>query len=327
LHILDTTVTLTIFLEPFFLSHLTKAVFERKHAVAKRTMDSENQMNFGGCKGVMLCNRPFGGLDGGGDGRLKRTMPLNEASSFICGTVKRPWGSNVAISEKERVLDRLSQKNEVLNRHRKWLHDLQKRKEERAKNCLREEEERESRKRRFMQNEAKKRAIVRGELFTDVSKNDSEPVSSSDDDENLIFDYEENESNEKSICSLTDEKEEAFDSQKFDYRDTLSRENLKKPKWAMTERIAADVQKDKENIEERGLLEFVHGLDFDKFSEDMELRILMEQVKKRIQSLEREKDKETERLQVVEDVSNWSFFSPNDASHFLKDLRSVRLKW
>ena len=81
-------------------------------------------------KGVMFCNRPD---------ECDRIPILassrsenpnnNNAGSFICGTVKKPWGRNVVISEKSRVLCRLSYKNSALSKHKKWLSDLQKERE------------------------------------------------------------------------------------------------------------------------------------------------------------------------------------------------------
>lgn len=79
-----------------------------------------------------------------------------------------------------------------------------------------------------------------------------------------------------------------------------------KPAWAMTESAAKECDQTKEEKEEEDLLSFVDDLHFEKFSDDMELQMLIEQVKFRINTLEKEKNSCEAKLQATLDVS--SFF-------------------
>ena len=58
---------------------------------------------------------------------------------------------------------------------------------------------------------------------------------------------------------------------------------------------------------EENLLSFVHGLDFDKYTHDLELQTLMDQLRKRIRLLELEKKKDETKLKTCSDVSTRIF--------------------
>lgn len=95
-------------------------------------------------KGVMLCNRPFGGTMGKFVLSLfitsqilrlilehivtQKTQNTSEKTSFSCGVVPVTVGVNVPIPMKEKMLKR-PKKDSVLVKHKKWLSDLQKTKE------------------------------------------------------------------------------------------------------------------------------------------------------------------------------------------------------
>jgi len=120
-----------------------------------------NQIPIGNYKGIMLCNRPF--ADVGIEAKIHSKRQKNcEGSerSFICGTVAQPWGCNVTIDEKSRILSRLSKKDGALSKHKKWLFELQKRKEEVEKDKEIERKLKEDNKKKFMEREAKKRAHI-----------------------------------------------------------------------------------------------------------------------------------------------------------------------
>lgn len=69
----------------------------------------------------------------------------------------------------------------------------------------------------------------------------------------------------------------------------------KKPAWCQSEE-AAEVE------DESNLLDFVNGLDFEQYNEDLELQSLMGQVRERIKKLERENKKDENKLQTCIDV-------------------------
>lgn len=223
-------------------------------------MEFRPQMTFGSYKGVMLCNRPSSQVE-----KIK-SIPEAGEGGFICGTVKRPWGSNVAIPEKTRVLNRLSKKDGALSKHKKWLKELKRKKDAKEIEFQQNKEEQEERKRNFIARAAKKRALARG-----IPHEEADHL---------------NEYNKQGIGHVQ--------SKQSDIR----------PVWAMTEAAANTADEQKHICEEENLLSFVENLDFDKYTDDIELQMLMEQVKSRIQCLEKEKRKDESRLRVVADVSS-----------------------
>jgi hypothetical protein len=145
-----------------------------------------------------------------------------------------------------------SKKHTALSRHKKWLSDLQKTKDELESQMVDDQEAKEDRHARFMERERKMRAAVRGIDAGDDAK---------------YSDYGDDGGNN------APQKAEG-------------KKAAKKPMWAMTEE-KADVQADFDDEEEaEELLDFASGLDFDKFIDDMEVRAMMEQVKSRVDDLE-----------------------------------------
>ena len=67
----------------------------------------------------------------------------------------------------------------------------------------------------------------------------------------------------------------------------------------MSESKAVEQEEMLEEMEEEDLLNFADNLDFDKYADDMELRVLMDQVKERIDILERDEDKEMKNYDAL----------------------------
>jgi len=84
----------------------------------------------------------------------------------------------------------------------------------------------------------------------------------------------------------------------------LDTNNTSKPAWAMTESVAKQKDQTIKQKEEEDMLSFVENLNFEVFANDIELKQLIDQVKSRINSLQREKNACEERLQIALDVSN-----------------------
>lgn len=289
----------------------------------------------GNFKGVMLCNRPFDGVIGRQDNRSSILQKNNrytrktsqEASntinkndtvhsssggerSFVCGTVAKPWGycntksaslkqecddgdeydgdyffpfgknahplkkkSNGGPTLKSKtsqlISSRISKKDGALSKHKKWLFDLQKEKERREKMRLTQDRRKESKKKSFMEREARKRQM-----------------------------YKENTENDQRI----DEEEKEITS-KVDLNDNNMSQVQARPAWALTASCAKDNENSKREQEEEDLLNFVQELNIDDFSNDLELRVLMDQVKSRIKTLQDEKDMDESQLQAILDVS------------------------
>ena len=76
-----------------------------------------------------------------------------------------------------------------------------------------------------------------------------------------------------------------------------------KPAWCQSEAANESAQEMAELNDEADLLDFVHDLDFDQYNQDLELKVLMGQVKDRIKKLQREKKKDENILQTCLDVS------------------------
>jgi hypothetical protein len=90
----------------------------------------------------MICSS-WPNVSRSGHKRKTRGVSFKNESSFICGTVKKALGSNVAVAEKSRVLKRISKKDSALQRHFAWLRQLQENKK-RLDEEKRLEEERKS---------------------------------------------------------------------------------------------------------------------------------------------------------------------------------------
>lgn len=105
----------------------------------------------------MLCSRPSSGILPQ-NARQKKRRGHQNGFSFLCGTVKKPLGSNVAIAEKSRVLKKISKKDGALQKHITWLKELQEERRRLDEKKEAEQKLRSERKRLFREREAKKRA-------------------------------------------------------------------------------------------------------------------------------------------------------------------------
>lgn len=82
-------------------------------------------MGMGHYKGVMLCNRPFAGTSA----NTKTTTTSDSKGVFSCGKVPEAAGLNPPVSLREKV-PKKNNKDSVLTKHKKWLQDLQKTRDE-----------------------------------------------------------------------------------------------------------------------------------------------------------------------------------------------------
>jgi len=230
--------------------------------------------------GIMLCKRPSPGasiniqpqrhsykpklnLGSKEGGSCTSNKPKVIASSNQEGLFSKPWGSTRIIPEKAKVLSRLSRNDGALRRHKQWLKQMQIQREEQVKEKEEEIRLRQEKKREFMAKQAKRRARAR-EMEEPEANND--------------------------------------ECEKSDDREPLSGKRSR-PAWSLTETEANDVHDCLEAQEEEELMDFVEDLDFEQFYDDMELNVLMSQLKNRIHMLEKEKTTEESWLQTVVDVS------------------------
>lgn len=184
--------------------------------------------------------------------RRQHSQFRNE-STFICGTVKKPLGSNVAVAEKSRVIKRISKKDSALHRHMTWLKEL----EENKKRLEEEKKAEEERK-------AERMKLLKRDATED---------------------------------NLPGRKDDTG-------TDNVNAVSKPKPAWCQTEEANKSEELAANNNDEQALLDFVQDLDFEQYTEDLELQTLMSQVKSRIKSLQKEKKKDETRLQACVDVSD-----------------------
>mmetsp|Transcript_20639 Transcript_20639/g.48476 ORF Transcript_20639/g.48476 Transcript_20639/m.48476 type:complete len:362 (+) Transcript_20639:175-1260(+) len=210
----------------------------------------------------------------------KRTR---RSSGFVCGTVAKPVGSNAAAarSAKSRVLKRINKNDSVLHKHQKWLHQLQEKRRQLEERKKADAERQLERRKAFMEREAKKRLDKRNnELLAAKTKAPSTPetVPTEDDDE----------SDGNTLISSSSAETGA----------------RARPAWCQTEKEREASEVATRHEEECRLLDFVDSLDFDQYSEDLELQTLIGQVKQRIKAIELENKKDATKLQTCVDSEN-----------------------
>jgi hypothetical protein len=204
------------------------------------------KQSIGNYKGVMLCNRPNEPTD-----KLQRDGPVPFISRV---TVKEQLGINPAAKPVQQP-SRPKKSLEILSRHKQWLYQLQKQKDE------------------LIQKEAEKSKAQEAKLEKMKKKYLGKKSA-----ENVL------ETSEKPEKSKKVEKSEK--SEKLTEKNLKLLENEKKPKWALTEEQAENL----EELEVDDLLQFVQDLDYDKFIEDLEVRQALEIVKERVEEIKQDKN-------------------------------------
>lgn len=186
--------------------------------------------------------------------------------SFISASVPRPVGTTVAIA-KSTVLKRMSKHESVLHKHVKWLKEL-----EEEKRRLQEKKEAEE-----IEKAERKRSFIERDIETNEESKSSKKLDTLDECRISAA------KNENTIAGLA-----VLDNEKT------------KPAWCQSEasREASEIDA------EMSLLSFVENLDFDQYTQDLELQALIGQVKERIKTLEREKKKDETKLRTCLDVSS-----------------------
>jgi hypothetical protein len=241
-------------------------------------------VNIGNYKGVMLCNRPFAGV--------AATSKANQKvapSAFLTGVPTQSIGANIPINKEHHVVVNRTKKHTALSRHKKWLADLQKTKDQLEGEMMAEEEFKADKKAAFMDRERKMRAAVRGI--------DAESKYDDDDD-----DYAESEA--KGGYGSADDYDSDVEERAPPKAAAKKEAKQSKPMWARTEEAAKEVEDEEDEDEAEKLLNFAAGLDFDKYVDDLEVRAMMDQVKARVDELEvaiaEEDDNATRKEELAE---------------------------
>ena len=239
--------------------------------------------------GILLCKRPLPGTTAlqknGLHNSSKMIAPkLNPKTDFTNKTGNlywKPCGGSTKIPEKAKVITRISKNDGALRRHKQWLKQMQEQREEKVRSREEEERLKEEKKCDFMAKQAKKRGRVREQEKT---KEDGDPGN----------------------CSVDGTGGSSNLNEPLG--DAIAGEKRSRPAWSLTESDADHVSKSLDAQEERDLMNYVDDLDFESFYDDMELKVLMGQVKDRIRVIEREKNVDESKLRVVMEVRKFFEF-------------------
>eukprot|EP00804_Cyclotella_cryptica_P002660 CCRYP_009587-RA/>CCRYP_009587-RA protein AED:0.08 eAED:0.08 QI:2055/1/1/1/0.66/0.75/4/453/327 len=210
----------------------------------------------------MICSSWPKTISAGNRSKRKCKSFINE-STFICGIVKKPIGSNVPVAEKSRVLKRISKKDSALQRHLTWLRELQ------------------EKKRRIDEEKRLEELKLERKRLPRVNKRAGK---------------KENGQNDEQLSNP-----QATEVEAAEVEHVSSAKTKQKPAWCQTEDASKTAEDHAEETDAMALLDFVDNLNFDQYNEDLELQTLMSQVKERIKSLQKEKKKDETRLQACVD--------------------------
>lgn len=168
-----------------------------------------------------------------------------------------------------------------MTKHRKWLADLQREKDRLEQEYLHEIQRKEEVQKRFQDQEAKMRQAAKM-----LMKDDAKPETNSNESESK-YTYESKADAENSSPSSTLKSGNSFAAAMV--------KSKTKPVWAMTEKAAEKATEDREFDDAEGLLDFAKNLDYDKYIADVEIKQIMERLRKRIADMEKDVNMEQQR--------------------------------
>lgn len=263
--------------------------------------------SIGNYKGVMLCNRPFGGTQA-----VNRAANATKPKTFTAGVVPEPAGINVSLSSKEKHKARRPKKETFLTKHKRWLKDLQRTKDNLEIAYIDEMKRKEDQKNKFQSQERKLRIMSKEVIAESKDAKDDDSASNYSMDSPAPSYQSDSkggpETNSPLSINTADIKDSSLSESKADSKsDSLTSKLLakmkNKPAWALTEeKSAAKEDEDELDLDmlsdDEGLLDFAQKLDYDKFINDMEVKSMITALKERIGLLE--KDAKNEDLREAE---------------------------
>lgn len=170
-------------------------------------------------------------------------------------------------------------KDSVLVKHKKWLAELQRNKERAEEEFLEEMRRKEESLQQFQEHQRKLREYSRTLLGTnELSSSIAESKNPETNDAET--------KNSAKVDSLAKASSDAKE-----YKGSV----VSRPAWALTEsnaELASDAKKIREEDE---LLDFAKSLNYDKYIADLEVKLMMERLRKRIEELEKEVAAEDQR--------------------------------
>lgn len=231
-----------------------------------------------------------------------------DTSSFSCGVIPETIGVNIPISSKDKHKFDRPKKDTVISKHRKWLSDLQRKKEMLESQYLNEIAQKKDQQDKFTEREASLRKIANsmarrdGETMADDKEQRTmqESLQSKQNDAKA----EDKNSSATATGTISEAKgarptgiiNEAKGAQP---KNTVIISNISdskmvtapggsRPAWALTETAAAVASEEKLLGDEDDLLDFAASLDFDRYMGDVEVRVMIDRLRRRIVDLERE---------------------------------------
>lgn len=258
----------------------------------------------GNCKGVMLCARPCAA--GAGAGAAAGRGAVSGKAAFTCGTVKRAIGRERPTVDRERRQEAHGrQKATALARHRKWLRELQRRKERLEEECRAQEEGKRGMRERFRAREARMRQAARAlrgdrkaapeklaAALEGEAENPSRPTGGDSADK----------ADEADGRSAAQDSAPPAEAREAKGRAGVVAAAGIRPLWALTEAAAAEAEAAREEEEEGDLLAFAEGLDIDRFLEESEVLALLAGTQARIDAMERAgREEEQEELRALKE--------------------------
>jgi len=219
-----------------------------------------NKESIANYKGVMLCNRP----------NEPMSKPDNETTGpFISRvTVPEQLGLNPTKSF-DGFKKQPKRKLEILKKHKLWLQQLQKQKEEQFKKLQEKEEAENEKKVKIKEKAADRRKKLQGNSQQLQSK--SQQLQVKEGEVSIKEDLAPSKRLTEKNLKLHEKKS--------------SERNRTKPEWAKTE---AEIEKEEEE-EVEDLLDFAKNLDYESFINDLEVKQALEVVKQRIDEINQEK--------------------------------------
>jgi hypothetical protein len=233
--------------------------------------------------GILLCKRPLSvaapvfqrrGNVQNADVDLPATVSKTSDGNKPDHVFWKPSGGSTRNSERTRVIKRLNKNDGALRRHKQWLKQIQEQKKEMQKRGEEETKLKEEKRQEFYARQAKKRARA---------------IESIDENDEYNLDLHESTVNDDAMIVMTKEHSQMTNT-------------ACRPAWSLTSTEAEVKQEHAQSQEEKDLIDFVDQLDFDSFYDDLELKILMTQVKDRIRILEKEKNKDEAKLRTILEV-------------------------
>lgn len=291
----------------------------------------DNGVSIGNYKGVMLCNRPFGGVSSAAKKAYKTSTNSIPPFKSSCG-ISEKIGLNPIRHPPNVVVER-SKKDTALSKHRRFLADLQKQKVSIQEEIEREAEDKERRRAAAREKwRIRRESVVKARRGEDYNPrgadNQSETKEQEDtsrgpefEDQDIFeqkFEFDghlaRNNHSETEMQEVEEEKSQ-HESKSAEIPARRSKTTLKsRPKWALTK----DAVEELEDYEAEDLLNFAMELDFDTFINDLEVRAALKAAKSRVDRVKRnDETKLSESSDLLSEGENHAYVYDRD------DLASV----